>query len=105
MNSTEYSRQWRKGHKEQGLCTRCNNKAIANSVLCLFHLDKRRVYDRRYRQKNRELLTQKSRELSAIYLLEGRCYRCGAPLLEDEINYCLACRAGRKQPIIKGVLV
>jgi len=37
-------------------------------------------------------------------IVEGKCARCGAPLIEGEDKYCMACFVGRHIAVAMGVL-
>lgn len=52
---------------------------------------------------NHERLIEQDRNRRARRLVEGRCIRCSAPLIEDEVRYCFACMAGRRLLVLKGV--
>jgi hypothetical protein len=65
-------------------------------------------HNQRYYYANRERLLAhfraRNRKQRAEWVEEGRCYRCGKPLIEpEEIKYCICCMA-RNGERIKGRL-
>lgn len=88
--------------KSLGLCINCGRPASLGIVRCAGCNLKKQHWDRAFRQRNQERLIEKQRTLIAQWRKENRCARCGAPLIEDEVDYCMACKAGRKQPVIRG---
>jgi len=96
-------RELRQEWKGKGLCIDCGKPAFPGAVRCANCLYRLRISNRAYKRRNRESYMMKDRERRARWIQEGRCGRCGAPLIENETNYCLACLAGRHQPVIKGV--
>jgi hypothetical protein len=97
-------RELRQERKGKGLCIDCGKPAFPGVVRCVGCLYKRKQSQVAYKRRNREVEAQKDRERRAKWIQEGRCGRCGAPLIENETNYCSACLAGRHQPVIKGVV-
>ena len=45
----------------------------------------------RYRNQNRELCLQRTRELKKRYVQEGRCTGCGIKLVQGEKRTCVNC--------------
>ena len=88
-----YIRNRRKLHRKIGLCIDCRNKAIPNSVYCLSCWYKNLVKTRKYRDTHRSKIAKESKIEKRSRLEQGRCIRCGAPLIEDEVRECFACRA------------
>lgn len=90
--------------KGNGLCPSCGQEPIIGLLYCSSCLYKSSVKKKKYRQTHFAFLREKALIWRKQYLETNRCYRCGAPLMEDESKYCFACMAGRTIPIIKGVL-
>ena len=84
---------YRESHKAQGLCVDCSSSTLPNRTLCALCSYKYQVRHKVYRLEHRGVLSEKSRELRKHYAAEGRCSRCGAPLIEEEQRYCFACLA------------
>lgn len=92
------SRQRKARLKQKGLCVDCvKEKATPGYILCAWCSYKNNIRGSHYRQSHRNILILKDRERRRKHLLEGRC-RCGAPLIEDEVKYCFACRASGCRP-------
>ena len=100
----EYMRQWRQNHKDLGLCWSCNKSVIEGLTECPTHHQQHLIRKKRDYMKYRasDLLWLKQRQ--ERFRLEGKCIRCGAPLMADESTFCFACRASYHQIQIKGVL-
>jgi len=80
-------------YKEQGLCYRCGDKLTIGDFLCSHCSYKSGIEKKKYYQQHQKLEREKAIRRHQSYFSEGRCYRCGAPLIEDEIKYCFACKA------------
>ena len=92
----------RRLRKALGQCVDCGRSPSKGITRCAYCNSNKQYFDGLYRERRRERLAEKQRERSARWREEGRCFRCGAPLIEDEREYCMACQAGRHEPIIKG---
>lgn len=81
-------------HRDKGLCVVCQRPAIPGRVRCAFHLrEQAELYRSRYRRdhkKERERLDA----LRERYAEEGRCIKCGAPMVEEDEGHstCMNCR-------------
>lgn len=86
----DYFREWHQRHKQQGLCIDCNEKVAIGHTRCARHLS---------------LVVQRNRKLYQRRVCVGKCYRCGAPLLDGEDKYCIGCiiESGGRLPIVKVV--
>ena len=102
MSRAKYQRERRLKHKEKGLCQHCNDLAFLGTSLCLRHMEANRHSRSLYRKNHRLDLMEKHKEERRRFKVEGKCIRCGAPLIEDEGGYCVACLAGRHYPIMRG---
>lgn len=84
--------------RSKGICRWCSRRVSTGSVLCALCLYKlshaRRDKDKRRREAHIE--RQKR-------LMNNRCCRCGAPLMDGEVKYCFGCLAARKGSNVKGV--
>jgi hypothetical protein len=56
-------------------------------------------YMREYRQRNNESMRAYDRTRRMRRKTESKCIRCGSPLREEEIVYCVACICGRNLPV------
>jgi len=59
-------------------------------------------YMREYRQRKNMTAYDKQRRLKRK--AEGKCIRCGKPLIDDEVEYCVWCVTNRNLPIIRGMV-
>ena len=91
-------------YRKQQLCYRCGMKATPGYAFCANCSYKDNFRERKYRQENREFLSPCGRKVKQKRLKEGRCYKCGAPLMEDESKYCFACTCNYNTSTMKGVL-
>lgn len=94
----------RKLRKALGQCIDCGEPTSEGITRCAFCNREKQYYDGLYRDRHRDKLARENRERRQRWQEEGRCLRCGAPLIEDETEYCMACQAGRHEPIIKGAI-
>jgi len=46
-----------------------------------------------YNRTNHERYLEYQKGIKLKYFEEGRCIRCSSPLIEEEVRYCMACRA------------
>ena len=101
----EYCKQWRKTRRTTGLCMNCNRKAILGHTRCAIHLFKSAFSARKHYEEHRNHKLEYLEKRQQSRLIEGKCFTCGAPLIEDESKYCFACKSRpRRQVLIKGVL-
>jgi len=84
---------------KEGLCLECGKPASPNSVRCAKHTLSHNILNSQYKARNRELLAKKERERRQRWREDGKCVRCGTPLIEGEIGYCMGCRAGKYEPV------
>ena len=97
-------RQWRANHKLKNLCVWCSNPTSIGCVYCkeclyrISHNPARKTTEYRNQSNERE----RARRLA--WLKKGNCYRCGAPLSDEEKKYCFACMGGARTHQIKGVV-
>ena len=84
---------------EEGLCVDCGKPVAPSSVRCLKHTTTHSLHNAEYRSRNREYLAKQERERRQRWRAEGKCVRCGAPLIEGEIGYCMGCCAGKYEPV------
>lgn len=89
-------------HKKEGLCRNCPNEVSINSNYCAACLYKKNIHGRLYYQDNREYILEKRKILFDKRVAEGKCNRCGSPLIDDEVRCCLACKVSKSHPVIKG---
>ena len=82
---------WYTSHKEKGLCVICNKKALVGYTQCVYHLYKGSLKSQKYAQGHRQLETVRHIEWRDRMRLDGRCIKCGAPLIEEESVYCMNC--------------
>lgn len=80
-------------YKALGLCIDCWKHPVFVGNLCGLCRHKRNVKKREHYLLNREAILADLNYRKQEYLLNNRCYRCGSPLIEDEIKYCFACLA------------
>ena len=80
-------------HKEQGLCGNCNRKAIPGFTLCGLCSYKKSLGAKQYRLDNIAYFRLQDREKRKRRIGEGRCSKCGALLMEEEVKYCVNCSA------------
>jgi len=59
-------------------------------------------YMREYKQRNNMTAYDRQRRLKRK--TEGKCIRCGKPLIDDEVGYCAWCVTNRNLPIIRGMV-
>jgi hypothetical protein len=89
-----YKRQWRAKHKELGLCHHCTAPALPQRTRCAYHtyLDNQR-YRLRYHSDEtyRHRQIAKAHNRSDRWLREGKCVKCGTPLIEGEGKVCVNC--------------
>ena len=94
-----YQREWcqvrYRRRKLQGLCVFCGKPVGTGYWICPMCVRKRILLHRSYHFSHRGEMLRKQRAYRAKLVKEGRCYDCGAPLLEDEIKYCFGCHARR----------
>ncbi len=93
------SKEYKDRHRELGLCQNCSRVALRGLSYCLYHLLTHRVSAIKYRNQRKKELANKEKERRGIRLAEGKCIACGAPLLEDEIKYCVSCKINRLLPM------
>jgi uncharacterized OB-fold protein len=84
-----YVKAWQESHRLRGLCLFCNNKALPGHSLCEKHLLSH---------------NESNRKMKENYVLEGKCPKCGGPLLEDENRYCMVCQAEPRHAIPRKVM-
>ena len=89
--------------REIGLCSLCGQQTYG-SYCCPIHEAYKNALQKGYRQRHQELLRQKGMVERKHREENNQCIRCGAPLIEDEQGYCIACLSGRYEAQIKGVL-
>ena len=94
--------------KMNGVCRYCGKPVASNrSNLCVIHDILSRRWYKDWVSKNREKVNYIVRKHYTKSKVDGKCFRCGAPLLEEEIIYCNSCRVLRyrqNRGIPKGVL-
>jgi hypothetical protein len=75
--------EYRKRHKEQGLCIECSHQAVPGRVRCVHCLLADRVRQRKnYYKYHRKHLEKRRKEIK--YRIENHlCRSCGAPMLAD----------------------
>jgi hypothetical protein len=98
----EMARKRYQSRKDNGVCVRCDNKAFPGIVICLECRSKQRTGDNKYRMIHRDKRNKHQRELKVQRLAEGKCYKCGSPLIEGEAKYCYACQTTSHS--LKGVV-
>ncbi len=99
---------WRKKHKEMGLCHDCSRKSLFGLSLCLLHHEHLISYGKVWRDNHRKEIKKYHSMKRTQRIKEGKCIRCGAPLLDEEPKYCVNCmsRTSEESSLaqIKGVL-
>lgn len=91
----------RNKRRERGLCRDCNNSVVVGCIYCANCLLKASQRGRRKR-RDPAWVASKAVELkrrSEQWAREGKCYRCGLPLRDDEDRYCIACTTMRHERI------
>lgn len=91
----EYGRQYKReryyAFRQKGLCVKCGKPAVLGETFCASCNYKNRLSCLAYYSRNRKQEAERRRIQSARYLTEGKCYHCGAPLMEGENKYCINC--------------
>ena len=108
FKNPETRKAWRRQryakHRAMGLCTDCLRKAFPHSSRCLTCLYAHSLAEARYRRLHREHYQRAARADRELRQREGRCIRCGAPLIEDETRYCMACVSMHLEPRFEGTI-
>ena len=104
MSHTEYMRDYRARQKELGLCRDCQRKPIPRQTLCPIHAYKASLYNQKYYRDNVERFSQRNQEWRDRMEREGKCNRCGIPLIEGEGKRCINCIISSHGRGVRGVL-
>ena len=92
------SQAYIKRHKEMGLCQSCSRKASFGITYCAIHAHSHSLSSRKWSELNPGKEAIQSRLRYSRRLKEGKCVRCGAPLMKEETGVtCVNCstRYGR----------
>ena len=84
-------RRWYHSHIGMGLCGKCLNRAFPGLTLCPKHLYENQMNRKRYYQKHRTEMINKTNERSNRLQEEGKCRTCGIKLIEGEGIFCVNC--------------
>ena len=109
-------RYYYREHREKGLCGSCNSPAVKGRSLCQYHLDIRKEFYHKQREKGlctvggcsnfaiggrnvckehldkrRKSDRNRMRKVREIWRLEGKCTRCGVPLHKEMDEGCVTC--------------
>jgi len=83
---------YKKSHREKGLCLFCSNKAEPFSAYCKEHRETHRISSLKYKWANIYEIRKKDRKLKEKRILEGKCSHCGKPLDKGWTNrICANC--------------
>ncbi len=85
---------------KQNKCLFCNEPAVPNRIHCIKCLYKSQLYQKRRRTNENWRIRGIERKHKWIIKMEeeGRCNRCGGPLLEDDGKSCMNCSTSNKLP-------
>jgi uncharacterized OB-fold protein len=84
------NREYEARHKALGLCQKCSNPVFPGRVKCLKCLEKDRIRIKARYYKNHKYEIERNNKRRARYIAEGRCPKCGAPVL-DGFQTCVNC--------------
>ena len=80
------------------LCRECNELAVVGRKRCVHHLYGDALRHKRYYARHRLEEINRQRLLREQWRVEGKCVRCGIPLIEGEgiicVNCCIASHGG-----------
>ena len=94
-------REYKRLHKEQGLCVNCSRKAFTNRTLCLIHREAHRETVKRYRVQNKDKIAKHNKDYRKKMAKNNRCTCCSAPLdpdIDESYTHCLNCRQRLHSP-------
>ena len=83
MTKTEYLKQYRKCHRELGLCNDCARPALEGTVYCHIHTVSKRIQNQKHHAKNRAKHIEKFALRYQHRKENGQCVKCGAVLHEE----------------------
>ena len=104
----ECSKRYRKSHlvevyernkifydkrKRNRACTKCGKKVKIGHTQCWSCLFKSSIYSKKYFREHFDSVTKRHHANRLLWIRTNKCARCGAPLIEDETKYCMACRS------------
>jgi len=88
---------YKKTHREKGLCLFCSNKAEVFSVYCKKHRETHNVSSTKHKWRNIHKVRIKDRKIKEKRILDGKCPHCGKPLTEEgSLKTCSNCSSGVK---------
>ena len=89
--------QYKKRHREQGLCTDCSNPVMPGCIRCVECLCGNAKAKKIETIENREKLNYRVAKRRAMFRKSGRCTKCGAvldPDIDEGFITCQNCREG-----------
>ena len=92
MGNAEYKRK----HREQGLCIDCSRIACPGTIRCLEHLYVRAAIQQDYYRRHRQLLCNNSKKDRQQRKKFGLCIKCGNERDEDIDNNLVSCQNCRE---------
>lgn len=95
---------YKERHHALGLCLWCSRKAVPGEVLCERHTLTHRQSTCEGYKLHREERYKKIRWHQARLTAQGKCYKCGTPLIEGEGSICTNCMDVVIYGAVKGVV-
>jgi len=93
MGNAEYKRR----HREQGLCVDCSNKVFSDKTRCIECLYKRHLSRLKYYAKNRQLINSNSAKERIRRKKFGLCISCANKKDEDVDEGYVECQNCRER--------
>ena len=98
--------KYKQKHREQGLCQDCSRRVVPFQNRCIIHGERVKLYTRRWLKRPGKYQDhlEKARKLKQLYRDTNRCYKCSAPLGEQDEGYktCVNCSDSTFKAIRKG---
>lgn len=99
LRMRQLRKNYRERHKLKGLCIDCANKTALGCVRCAVCFYNQSIQMKKYYLDNRDYIIKQVTLRRDRLLAEGKCPKCAALLIDDEIRYCASCRAFSHLPL------